>query len=388
MPSLHPTALAVEQALVEIAETGGWRSYQGPKLDAFRSQLGDMFSRSFVRLCCSGTFGIELALRSLRLDKDAEVLMAGYDYPGNFRAIQDAGAGVALCDVAAGRWIPEVEQLEEAVSPMTRAIVVSHLHGTLAPMEKICEWANRHGIWVIEDACQEPGAVLSYSEEATGQRRAGSCGNISVFSFGGSKLMSAGRGGAVLTSDPSLAQRMTVFCERGNDSFALSELQATVLNPQLQRLQVDNKLRREAATALHLGIRKFDWLGMEGMAACELPAFYKVGFRIQPLILQSARVQHYVRKFAAGQSSELSMAREFVLQFCESRGLHIGLGFRNIANRSNRRCRFGGPLNNSRDASESTLVLHHDHLLDPQTGERSIDRVVEILEQVHLEIGR
>ena len=110
-------------------------------------------------------------------------------------------------------------------------------------METICRWARDKKLFIIEDACQEPCALI-HSE--SGKKFAGSWGDVSVLSFGGSKLLSAGRGGAVLTNEPQLAQRMKIYCERGNDSYALSELQAAILIPQLEWLEQDNELRRAA----------------------------------------------------------------------------------------------------------------------------------------------
>ena len=79
---------------------------------------------------------------------------------------------------------------------------------------------------MIEDACQAPGAMLE-------GRRAGTFGDVGVLSFGGSKLLTSGRGGAVLTSDAHMAQRIRLYTQRGNEAYPLSEMQAAVVLPQL-----------------------------------------------------------------------------------------------------------------------------------------------------------
>ena len=242
IPSIHPTARAVRDALLRFAAEGAWRKYDGPYLASLRSLLAASLDRQHARLCCSGTFAVELAIRSLQLESDAEVLLAAYDFPGNFRAIQDAGARVCLCDVALNNWVPSVEQLDAATGPKTKAMVVSHLHGALAPMQSICDWAKQKGLLVIEDACQAHGATID-------GKPAGAWGDLGVLSFGGSKLIASGRGGAVVTNNARFAQRMTIFCERGNDSYALSELQAAVIIPQYDYLTIDHGLRLDAVRA-------------------------------------------------------------------------------------------------------------------------------------------
>ena len=129
----HPTALAIQQALEQVASDGSWRTYEGPHLVSLRSNLARSFRREHVRLCCSGTFGIELAIRSLKLAEDAEVLLAGYDYPGNFRAIEAAGARVALCDVAPESWVLNIQRLDTMVKQLVCCIkVVDHDHAVFA----------------------------------------------------------------------------------------------------------------------------------------------------------------------------------------------------------------------------------------------------------------
>lgn len=379
----HPTALAIQQALEQVASDGSWRTYEGPHLVSLRSNLARSFRREHVRLCCSGTFGIELAIRSLKLDEDAEVLLAGYDYPGNFSAIEAAGARVALCDVAPESWVPNIDALDAALGPKTRALVISHLHGSLAPMESICRWARDKRLFVVEDACQEPGAILT---SLAGETLAGSWGDISVLSFGGSKILSAGRGGAVLTNDARLAQRMTIYCERGNDSYALSELQAAILVPQSERLQHDNALRRATANRLRKELLQFTWIHSGPDTSDCLPGYYKYGLRVSPTILESTRVQQFVLESKDENASALAIARRFVLKPLERGSIAIGAGFRGFANRSKNRCRSVGSLENSIAASDGTLVLHHSHLVDPQTGASNIEPVLAAFHELNQEL--
>jgi dTDP-4-amino-4,6-dideoxygalactose transaminase len=143
----------------------------------------------------SGTIAVELALRGLKVAAGDEVILAAYDFPGNFRAIEAIGARPMLVDLAPGTWTLDVDHVEAAISPVTKAIVVSHLHGSLADMQRLCELANERGLTIVEDACQVPGASIS-------GRPTGSWGDCGILSFGGSKLLTAGRGGAITRCAP------------------------------------------------------------------------------------------------------------------------------------------------------------------------------------------
>ena len=377
--SIHVTAQAVRTALASAAKEGAWQTYEGPSLRRLRTVMSKVVNREHVRLCCSGTFAVELAVRSLHLPSDAEVILAGYDFPGNFRAIQDAGARVVLCDVAENDWVPHVAQLEQAFGPNTKAIVVSHLHGSLAPMADICRWAREHGLFVVEDACQVHGASIN-------GRPTGAWGDLGIFSFGGSKLIAAGRGGAVVTDDARLSQRMTVYCERGNDSYALSELQAAVLVPQYENLTMDHELRLRAAGDLIQGLAKHKWLSVVPMAENLRPAYYKIGIMLRDSILQSAPVHTFVQNRSGALS--MSFTRDYILQFLEHQQVDCGAGFHGFVRRSANRCRKVDVLDNSRFAADATIVIHHSHLLDPQTGESTIDRVLSAFDNLNLEMSR
>src|SRR5581483_2288971 len=123
-------------------------------------------------------------------------------------------------------------------------------------MSAVMEAARRHNLKVIEDACQMPGAVIE-------GRKAGTWGDAGVISFGGGKLLSAGRGGALITSSAEIRQRAQLWCNRGNHAYPLSELQATVLVPQLERLDGRNRQR----TAAVAGLRE----RLAGDRGCTLP---------------------------------------------------------------------------------------------------------------------
>jgi dTDP-4-amino-4,6-dideoxygalactose transaminase len=184
---------------------------------------------------------------------------------------------------------------------------------------------------------------------------AGATGDVGVLSFGGSKLMTAGRGGAVLTSNELFNQRALVFCGQGNDAFAMSELQAAVLRPQLESLDHRNQIRSTNARSLVASLSECEELHNVRLPdAPDLAGYFKIPWRIS-------------KKSRSGSPID----RELFLRALEAEGLAVGEGFRGFTKRSNRRCRKPVSLKNAEAAIEGTVLLHHPILLcAPEEVER------------------
>lgn len=270
----------VREALLAMARDGSWGRYHGPHCQTLSVALSEFHSAEHCHLTCSGTAAVELALRACGVSSGDEVILSAYDFKANFVNVLALGALPVLVDVVPETPVIDITKLEAAMSPATRAIVVSHLHGFHAPMRDLMQMAQNRRIPVIEDACQNPGAIVD-------GRIAGTWGDAGILSFGGSKLLSAGRGGAIVTSRPDLAQRLQLHTQRGNDAYPLSEMQAAVLLPQLKRLPQRNQIRVASVQNL---IRQFssnaaimpvviseDAKGSKG----ETPAYYKLPFLLR-----------------------------------------------------------------------------------------------------------
>ncbi len=345
---------AVLAAIESAAADGSWGRYHGPHEERLLAALTERHGVPHALLCCSGTFAVELALRGLNIGPDDEVILAGYDFPGNFRAIEAIGAIPVLADIRADNWTLDVAAVAAAHGPRTRAVLVSHLHGGLADMAALRAWADRQGVAIVEDACQSPGASVS-------QRPAGTLGDVGVLSFGGSKLLTAGRGGAILTRSADVCQRAKIYCQRGNNAFPLSELQAAVLLPQVGQLDAFNKQRRIAVELLRKALGQLKAIrALIKPEGPDLPSYYKLGFHYDAAELNGCPIERFV---AAAQAEGLALDR----------------GFRGFSLRSGRRCRRADDLLNSRHAADATLLLHHPVLLE---AKETIVRVAEALLKV------
>jgi perosamine synthetase len=348
-PPWPPADEAVREALLAAYAAGSWGKYHGPAIEQLADKLRQLVGVPHVLLCSSGTIAVELALRGLRIGSGDEVILAAYDFPGNFRAIEAIGARPVLVDLEPGAWRLDASQLEAAIGSDTKAILVSHLHGSLADMPQVCEIAARRGLAVVEDACQVPGSTVA-------GKPAGAWGDASVFSFGGSKLLTAGRGGAVLTNSAACLQRMKVFVERGNDAFPLSELQAAVLPPQIDRLAAENQRRLAAATQLVAAVGQIAGLtplGLTGRSQSDsetshanLPALYKLPWMLAGNV-------------DACDSPEFEQRRRAFIAAIQAEGVAMDAGFRGFVRRTGNRCRTAGELPHAHLAAAGTLVLHH-----------------------------
>lgn len=363
-PRWPPADDEIRLALESAYADGSWGQYDGRNCTQVIATLTALHAAGrgepHVLLASSGTIAVELALRGLKIGPGDEVILAAYDFAGNFRAVEAVGARPVLVDLAEDSWTLDPQALAGAISPACRAVIVSHLHGTLANMQQIVALAQAAGLSVVEDACQTPGATVS-------GRIAGSWGDVGIYSFGGSKLLTAGRGGALVTPHAEVAQRIRIYSQRGNEAFPLSELQAAVLVPQLKRLQERNQRRAIAAARLASQLTAAPQIIAPFEHRPETaPAYYKLGLLYRPSC------------DATDQATALQRRQRFIAAV-QAEGVAIDAGFRGFANRSVSRCRTSGPLVSAHRAAQATLVLHHPVLLEPL---ETIDRVAAAIIKV------
>ena len=312
--------------------------YHGGNVERLESAWQNFIRPEFAATCSSGTIAVELALRALKLGPGDDVLMAAYDYSGNFLGVHAVGARPVLIDLVPENWQIDVALIEAAIGPATRAVIVSHLHGGIVDMSRLMEMTQRRGVPVIEDAAQSPGATVQ-------GRMAGTWGDIGILSFGGSKLLTAGRGGALLTSRADLYQRLRLLMERGNRVAPLSELQAAVLLPQLDKLAMHNARRTESVACLQERLHDLPGLRLfANPVPNSEPVYYKVGFQFD--------------------AARFGLGRERFVAAMRAEGIAVDEGFKALhAGRSPARFHAPAPLAEADRAHAGAVVLHHPVLL-------------------------
>ena len=331
-PVADPAVLA---ALQSAHADGSWGRYHGPHVASLETALARWLGVPSVSTCASGTLAIEIALRALGVTAGDEVILGAYEYEPNFLTVHVLGAVPVLIDASPSKPCLDPERLEAAITPNTKAVIATHLHGGLVAMSRVMEITGRHGIGVVEDAAQVCGAVVE-------GKPAGAWGDLGVWSFGGSKLLTAGRGGAIVVRRPDLAQRVRLALSRGLQQWAaLSELQAAVLVPQLDGLaeRTDHRLRQVERIAAGLadvpGLTPFP-----NDLPDRLPAYFKVGY--------------YYDEAAFG------LPRHVFVKALRAEGIAFDIGFRALhVGRSPGRYKAVGPLANAEVAGQSVVMLHH-----------------------------
>src|SRR5215470_4433902 len=223
----------------------------GPETEAFERELAAHCRAAEAVGTSSGTSALHLALLAAGVGAGDEVITVPFTFVATVAAIEYAGARPVLVDIAADSFTMNPELVEAAITQRTRAIVPVHLYGQPADMGALLEIAGRHGLKLIEDACQAHGA------EHDG-RRVGALGDIGCFSFyPGKNLGAYGEGGAVVTNDEELADKIRALRHWGQTrkyhhelkgfNYRLEELQAAILRVKLRHLDDWTEARRAHA---------------------------------------------------------------------------------------------------------------------------------------------
>ncbi len=223
----------------------------GPNVRAFEAEFASYCRARYAIGVGSGTDALYLALRACGIGPGDEVITQANSFVATAEAIVMAGADPVFVDIDSATYAMDPWLLEAAIGPRTRAIIPVHLYGQMGDMDAIMEVAHRHGLVVVEDACQAHGA------EDRG-RRAGGVGDAAAFSFYPAKNLGAlGDGGAVTTNSRSVAENVRKLRDHGSFqkyqhelvgmTSRLDELQAAVLRIKLRQLDSYNALRRAHA---------------------------------------------------------------------------------------------------------------------------------------------
>jgi dTDP-4-amino-4,6-dideoxygalactose transaminase len=239
----------VMDAARQVLESGDY--VLGPEVASFEEEFA-VYCQSRHAICVNtGTSALHLALLALGVGRGDEVVTVPFTFIATVAAIGYTEALPVFVDVEPLTLTMDPERLEAAITERTKAIIPVHLYGQTADMKPILEIARRHGIAVVEDACQAHGAEQ-------GGRRAGSMADIGCFSFyPGKNLGAYGEGGAVTTDDAELARRIRLLRDWGAEhkyvhtvkgfNYRLPELQAAMLRVKLRRLEEWTEARRAHA---------------------------------------------------------------------------------------------------------------------------------------------
>lgn len=244
----------VDGAMQEVVDSAYFVG--GPAIKNFQSNLANYLGVKHVIACGNGTDALTIAMMALDLKPGDEVITANFTFIATAEAIALLHLTPVVVDVDPDTFNIDLEAVEKAITPKTKAIVPVHLFGQCADMEPLMALAEKHGLYVIEDTAQAIGADYHFSNGT--KKKAGTMGEIGCTSFFPSKNLGCfGDGGALFTNDDNLAAMITKVVNHGMEkryyhdmigvNSRLDTLQAAVLNVKLQYLDEYNAARRKAA---------------------------------------------------------------------------------------------------------------------------------------------
>jgi UDP-2-acetamido-2-deoxy-ribo-hexuluronate aminotransferase len=240
----------IDQAVIScIARTS---FINGPELKEFQLNLERYLGVKHVIPCANGTDSLQIAMMALELKPGDEVICPAFTYVATAEVIGLLGLTPVMVDVDPNTFNLTSSAIEKAITFKTKAIVPVHLYGQSCDMEPIMKLAEKYGLFVIEDNAQAIGADYTFSNGKLS--KTGTIGHIGSTSFFPSKNLGCyGDGGALMTNDDKLANKMRMIANHGQEkkyhhkvlgcNSRLDTIQATILNIKLRHLDEFNATR-------------------------------------------------------------------------------------------------------------------------------------------------
>ena len=236
-----------KKAVLEVLDSG--IIAQGPRVKAFEEGFAEMCGTKYAIATSSGTTALHIALLAHGIGKGDEVITSPFTFIASSNSALFTGARPVFVDIDPRTFNLDPTKIEEAITPQTRAIMPVHLFGLVCDMNAITDIADRHGLVIIEDACQAHGAAYK-------NKKAGAFGT-GCFSLYPTKNITSGEGGMITTSDETIAEECRVIRNHGmrrryyhdelGFNMRMTDIHASIGLAQLAKLEKFNEKRRSNA---------------------------------------------------------------------------------------------------------------------------------------------
>lgn len=251
-----PSITELEVRYATDAAANGWGDQCYAYIDKFEQGFARYIGATYAIATSSCTGAMHMGLAALGVGRGDEIILADINWIATASPVVNLGATPVLVDILPDTWCLDPDKVELAITQRTKAIIATHIYGSLCDMGRLLEIGRRHGIPVIEDAAEALGS--SYCDQ-----RAGSLGAFGTFSFHGTKTLTTGEGGMFVTSDRNLYERVLTlsnhgrargetrqfWSERVGFKYKMSNIQAAIGCAQLERIDELVTRKREI----------FDW---------------------------------------------------------------------------------------------------------------------------------
>ncbi len=280
-----------EKALRGVLHSGNWFRGSGDKVAEFEQAYAKLIGAKHCIATANGTSALHASLSALEVGPGDEVVISPYTFIATLNVVLLNYALPIFADSDPDSFEVDARKMAAAITERTAALIPVHLGGNVVDLDPILEAANRRRIPVIEDACQ------AWTAEWRG-RKVGSLGTTGCFSFQASKNLNAGEGGAVLTNDDELAEKVFAFHNNNrarrvtgyNFSYRgtrganlrLTEWQGAMLLAQMTRLEQQSRAREDNAQYLTSQLRQIPGIIPAKMyAGCTRNAYHLYMFRFK-----------------------------------------------------------------------------------------------------------
>jgi perosamine synthetase len=238
---VNPSLSGNEIKYVLDCLTSGWISSAGAYVGRFEKALAELHGSRGAIACSSGTAALHLALLATGIGPGDEVIVPSFTFGATANAVVQVGATPVFVDVDSATWTMTAESVSAAATERTRAVIPVHIYGHPANMPAIMQVARDRGLHVIEDVAEAMTARV-------GGQLAGTFGHIGCYSFFSNKIMTTGEGGALISSDEALLDRIALFRDHGMRksrrywhevsglNYRMTNLQAAIGLAQMERL--------------------------------------------------------------------------------------------------------------------------------------------------------
>lgn len=239
----------IDQAVIGVLESGKY--ILGPEMENLEEEVASFCNTKHAVAVANGTDALTITLKAMGIGPGDEVITTPFTFFASAETVAGVGATPVFVDIDPVTLNMNLDQLEEKITPQTKAIVAVHIFGQMVDMERVMEIAARHDVKVIEDSAQAIGAEYNGN-------KAGSLGHAGTISFFPTKNLGGyGDGGMIVTNDAHLAAEMRVlrfhgcrtkyYHDKVGFNSRLDEMQAAILRVKLRYLNQWNEARREKA---------------------------------------------------------------------------------------------------------------------------------------------
>ena len=226
-----------------------WISSSGKYIKQFETSFSNFVDCKYGVSTSNGTVAIQLALTALNIGEGDEVIVPNITFAATINAVLHCGAIPVLAEVEEEFWTIDPESIKNNLTKKTKAIIPVHIYGQICNMDAICQIADQNGIHIVEDCAEAHGGMYS-------DKKVGSYGAISTFSFFGNKIITTGEGGMCTTNSTFYYQKMLLLRDHGMSpkkkywhdvvgfNFRMTNLQAAIGCAQLEK--IDDILKRNS----------------------------------------------------------------------------------------------------------------------------------------------